>query len=165
MDFNKESTNLCLKFREKKVILYFHFLRKKKLTALLKAGEKRKITAWSFISHKNEMSSQRRVSRIPSYRQDRPLNIMFLYVTIGAGVNCYHLEFREIKMFQDLIKNFCSSKQLKTCARLIIIFFYMYIYGKSSTSWLGISNNRETNYMFKYYKLIKLYIYTCWTHK
>lgn len=112
--------------REKKVILYFHFLRKKKLTALLKAGEKRKITARSFISHKNEMSSQRRVPRIPSYRQDRPLNIMFLYVTIGAGVNCYHLEFREIKMFQDLIKNFCSSKQLKTCARLIIIFFYMY---------------------------------------
>lgn len=146
------------------MILYFHFLRKKKLTALLKAGEKRKITARSFISHKNEMSSQRRVPRIPSYRQDRPLNIMFLYVTIGAGVNCYHLEFREIKMFQDLIKFFCSSKQLKTCDRLII-FFSTCIHGKSSTSWLGISNYRETNYMFKYYKLIKLYIYTCWTHK
>lgn len=62
-------------------------------------------------------------------------------------------------MFQDLIKFFCSSKQLKTCDRLIF-FFSTCIHGKSSTSWLGISNYRETNYMFKYYKLIKLYIYT-----
>lgn len=154
------------KISRKKSDTLFSFSAKKKINSFIKSRQKkRKITAQSFISHKNEMSSQRRVSRIPSYRQDRPLNIMFLYVTIGAGVNCYHLEFREIKMFQDLIKNFCSSKQLKTCARLIIIFFYMYIYGKSSTSWLGISNYRETNYMFKYYKLIKLYIYTCWTHK
>lgn len=117
------------KILRKKSDTLFSFSAKKKINSFIKSRRKKEnnCTAQSFISHKNEMSSQRRVPRIPSYRQDRPLNIMFLYVTIGAGVNCYHLEFREIKMFQDLIKIFCSSKQLDTCAQLII-FFFLHVY-------------------------------------